>query len=427
MLNRRELLATSLTIGALGSRRFKRANGQVKSRPESIGRDRIRGILLGSMIGDALGGPIEFQKAELVAEYTPNCRGWQEGRQITGEDLTAFANSLKLISYGHFRPNPEPYGQWSAHAPPGTITDDTRHKMVLMNTLRKVSEKSAPALTESDLAQCYVDFAQVLAITSRPEYRELCEESFREFWKAARWVLGERDLQLAAPPDRIWGGTPTCCGQMTMLPLAAIYPGRPDSAYRKTYELSFFDIGAAKDINSAIVSGLSIALTLPVPKNRQDRRGAWKTITEAMRETDPYQYEEVPFVQRPTVRWLNFAQEAVKHSQRRPKRLYQYLEDHGEAKYFWESHFILSLVFSAIEFCDYDPLAAMALILDFGHDTDSGAQLLGAFVGAIYGPQLFPEQLQEPVITRLREDYDVDLNEWTDLLQATQPKKWTDS
>ena len=79
MLNRRELLATSLTIGALGSRSLKRANGQVKSRPESIGRDRIRGLLLGSMIGDALGGPIEFQKSELVAEYTPNCRGWQAG------------------------------------------------------------------------------------------------------------------------------------------------------------------------------------------------------------------------------------------------------------------------------------------------------------------------------------------------------------
>ena len=299
--------------------------------------------------------------------------------------------------------------------------------MVLMNALRKASEASASPLTESDLARSYVDFAQALVITSRPEYREVCEESFREFWKAARWVLGERDLQLAAPPDRIWGGTPTCCGQMTMLPLAAIYQGRPEPAYRKTYELSFFDIGAAKDINSAIVAGLSIALTLPIPKSRQDRRATWKTITEAMRETDPYRYEHVPFVQRPTVRWLNFAQEAVKYSRRRPKRLYQFLEDHGEVKYFWESHFILSLVFSAIEFCDYDPLAAMALILDFGHDTDSGAQLLGAFVGAIHGSNLFHKPLQEPVITRLREDYDVDLNEWVDLLQATQPKRWPDS
>ena len=203
---------------------------------------------------------------------------------------------------------------------------------------------------------------------------------------------------------------------MTMLPLAAIYAGRPQEAYRATYRLSFFDVGIAKDINAAVVAGLSVALQLEKPTDQQSRERAWQSIRDAMRQTDPYRYDKVPFAARPTTTWLDFSQSAVRDAQKKPKRLYEILEKKGQVKYYWESHFILAVVFSTIEFCDYDPLAALALILDFGHDTDSSAQLLAAFAGAIYGPELFPEKLQQPVIKQLKLDYDISVNEWTDLL-----------
>lgn len=416
-LTRRELLAVSVALGTVAASGGPiDAQTQTNAEAVAIDQDRIRGLLIGSMIGDALGGPIEFQKSTQVIAHVLNCRGWQAGRRLTSEDLQTFANSLKLISYKHFRPQPEAYGQWRANSPRGTITDDTRHKMVLINSLQTASAAGHKTLNQAGLAQAYLDFANEPAIATRPEYSELCEESNREFRKAANWVLGNRDLQIAAPPDRIWGGTPTCCGQMTMLPLAALYPGRPNAAYQKTYELSFFDVGAAKDINAALVAGLATALKLETPNSERDRRTAWKAIIESMRSTDPYRYEEVPFVERPTVRWLNLAHRTAKDAKGQPKRLYKILLEKGQVKYFWESHFILALVFSTIEFCDYDPLAALAMILDFGHDTDSGAQLLGAFIGAIHGSELFADHLQEPVLRQLKDDYDITLQDWVELL-----------
>lgn len=384
---------------------------------QRLAREKVLGLLMGSAIGDALGGPIEFQSAEDVSEMVAHCRGWDDDRQLIEIDLDRFAESLQLHSYKTFRPLPEAYGQWQSNAEAGTVTDDTRHKLILIDALRLAVKSGELPVSHRDLAKAYLEFPQQKAIVSRPRYKQLCDESLREYWKSARWVLGSRDTNIAAPPDRIWAGIPTCCGQMTLPPLAAIYPGQPTEAYRASYALSFFDTGAAKDINSALVAGLSIALLQSPPTNSSDRRQVWSAVIETMKATDPYRYSEIPFVERPTTKWLSFAEQAVRRAERRPKVLYEILEQQGQVKYYWESHFILALVFSAIEFCDFDPLAAMALILDFGHDTDSGAQLLGAFAGAIYGPDLFSRELQQPVISRLDADYDVDLDQWADLLQ----------
>jgi len=383
---------------------------------ERTARSRVRGMLIGSAIGDAIGGPIEFQKSDAASKLMSNCRDWASDRRIASEDLQQFASELRLLSYEKLRPKTEPYGQWRAAAPPGTVTDDTRHKMILINALREATTTEQLPISEHDLATAYLKFANSEPIVKRPEYKALCEESFREFWKSAHWLLGSRDLKIAAPPARIWGGEATCVGQMTLLPLAAIYPGNPLRAYRAAYALGFFDVGPAKDINSAIVAGLADALCQQTPTNPRERKAAWQAIAQTMRSTDPFRYTEVPYVTRPVERWLDFAHKVVDEAEGHPHRLFKKLEQQGEVRYYWESHFILALVFAAIEFCDYDPLAAMYLILNFGHDTDSGAQLLGAFAGALYGPELFPDHLQKPVVRQLAEDYDQSLDQWADLL-----------
>ncbi len=38
-----------------------------------------------------------------------------------------------------YRLEPAPYGPWPARAPAGTVTDDTRHKIVLMRALRSAA------------------------------------------------------------------------------------------------------------------------------------------------------------------------------------------------------------------------------------------------------------------------------------------------
>ncbi|WP_218931905.1 ADP-ribosylglycohydrolase family protein [Adhaeretor mobilis] len=381
-----------------------------------INGDKVKGLLLGSAIGDALGGPIEFQKSEAVAAMMPGYRSWSADRALSVDDLSRMSKSLQLQSYQKLRPEPEAYGQWQSSAASGTITDDTRQKMVLMNALQKAMQENRLPVAEKDLARAYLEFIDTEAITKRANYRDLCEESLREYWKSAHWVLGSRDLRIAAPTDRIWAGIPTCCGQMTMLPVAALYAGKPEEAYRACYALSFFDTGTAKDINSAIVAGLAVALQQNTPTDLQSRKTAWQAITNSMKATDPYRYIDVPYASRPITLWLDFSHNAFVRAKGKPNSLFEILENEGQAKYYWEAHFVLALVFSAIEFCDYDPLAAMALVLDFGHDTDSAAQLLGAFVGALHGVQLFPNHLQQPVSKQLAEDYDVSLDDWVELL-----------
>ena len=67
------------------------------------------------------------------------------------------------------------------------------------------------------------------------------------------------------------------------------------------------------------------------------------------------------------------------------------------------------LTFSCLHLANYDPLAALQLSTEWGHDTDSYASLLGAFIGAKHGVGLFPAHLRQPVHQRLIADFGIDL------------------
>jgi ADP-ribosylglycohydrolase len=60
----------------------------------------------------------------------------------------------------------------------------------------------------------------------------------------------------------------------------------------------------------------------------------------------------------------------------------------------------------------------MHLILDFGHDTDSYAQVLGAMVGAVHGPDIFPASMRDNVETSLKSDYHESIDDWIDTISA---------
>jgi hypothetical protein len=78
--------------------------------------------------------------------------------------------------------------------------------------------------------------------------------------------------------------------------------------------------------------------------------------------------------------------------------------------------FLYVVTFAVLALSEFDPLAALQLSLEWGHDTDSYAQLVGAFIGARHGAALFPVSLSAPVLERLRADYAVDLDDWVQLL-----------
>ncbi len=120
-------------------------------------RDRVRGLLLGSMIGDAAGGPVEFKHVSEVRKWLPDARSWPESKKLNDEEIHELSSSLPLLPYKDIRPEPAPYGPWAEDGPPGTITDDSRHKMVLIRALRGLREAGDQQLTVKGLAQSYLD------------------------------------------------------------------------------------------------------------------------------------------------------------------------------------------------------------------------------------------------------------------------------
>jgi ADP-ribosylglycohydrolase len=367
---------------------------------------RIHGLMIGSAVGDALGGPIEFQEAAKVKLLPTPPKQWQESEIFDAPARQAAAARLTLRSYRELRPAPESYGQWPQNAEPGTVTDDTRHKLVLLLALHTAADRNRP-LDARGLAQAYLDWPATPAVTAHPGFAPLAADALEEYSFSARWVVGERNPAVARPPERLWNGIPTCCGQMGLLPLAALFPGQPEEAYRAAYHLAFFDNGYAKDMNAALVAALSVALVTPV--DPASPRPAWQTVLAALRSADPYGHAKIRWSIRQVDRWLDLAHQWSQEAQGRPARFFATLEKEFAYNSKWEAQVPFVVVFGCLALAEYEPLPALQLCLEWGWDTDSYAQLLGAFIGALYGPEIFAAAWREAVENRLRLDHAVDL------------------
>ena len=373
--------------------------------------DRCRGLLLGGLIGDAIGGPMEF--AESPPSQLCNARSWPEDRRIDSAILAELAKTLPFLGYEKLRPAPAPYGQWKNRAPAGTLTDDSRHKMILMMAIKKAQEESKP-LSTTHLASAYLAF-QPIGIESNQALRKLDSEGFQEYRLASRWVLGDRDLKRALPPSRLWSGVETCAGQMLLPPLAVKYAGKPKAAYRKSFEVDFVDAPGAKDYTAALIAGL--AGVLAPEMNHVSIAKRWKKLFDSMITTDPFRFSKVPYVGRPFSKWLDLSDQLVKRCEGNAAKLFSLLLKEGKPVYYWDAHFTILVPVTMIKFCEFNSLAAMHLVLDFGFDTDSYAQILGCMVGAVHGEKIFPLEMRMAVRSSLKTDYGHDVEDWVKLLR----------
>ncbi|MFK7737277.1 MAG: ADP-ribosylglycohydrolase family protein [Pirellulaceae bacterium] len=383
--------------------------------------DRLLGLLYGGLIGDALGGPLEFSDSATSEKRLANVRAWDDERTLSAGELVSLRDSVPLHDYRQLRPDTAPYGPWIPNAPAGTLTDDSRHKIVLLRALQAANKKGQP-LRPTNLAEAFLSFepkgAEVES-TGNARTKLLNEEGFREYRYAARWLLGERDLELARPVERLWAGVNNCSGQMMFPPLSIRYAGDSEAAYRRTYELDFIDAPIARDYTAALNAGLAAALAKDL--DTASPRERWSRLFEAMRLTDPYRFREVPFAGRQLDRWLERIPGWLQRAAGRPKVLFEILETEGEPVYWWDAHFTLIVPISILQLCNYDPLAAMHLTLDFGHDTDSYAQVLGCMIGAVHGLSVFSDSHVSAVRTSLLKEYGENVEEWSEVL-TSKPK-----
>ncbi len=360
--------------------------------------DKTEGLLIGSAIGDAAGGPLEFVTPPRRSYWTTT------EKKLTREGEEELASLFELTGYPK---DAEPFAQWEPYGPPGTITDDTRFKMILFSTLKNHGGK----LTQETFARSVLDFRSELP----PEYRDNYDNWIPEIEYATRWVLGERED--AYPVERIWGGIPTMEGQMPFLPIAALKPDDPEWCYLKTYELGYFDIGVAKDMNAALVAGLARAL---------QHDGSWESLEAAMRKIDPYGYNNTLYVDRQLTTWLDRSHRFVEEARGNVATLFTILENELQTTYWWEAWVPIVVVFAVAEIADYHPLASMQIILEFGHDTDSYAQVMGAILGALHGKDVFPIEMRETVNLKMKEQFGQDTSDWLQLIRRSRNNMGTD-
>ncbi len=380
--------------------------------------DRIRGLMFGTAIGDALGGPIEFQARDAVQRLPNPPKVWRDEEGLDDARRRSAAGRLVLRPYDDLRPVPESYGHWNHNAAPGTITDDTRHKLVLLQALRVAEQRRKLPLGVADLSRAYLEWSKRPSVANRAEYATLAADWLEEWQFAARWILGERDPVRARPPERMWQSLPTCCGQMTLPPLAALFAGQPERAYRAAWHLAFFDNGYGRDMNAALIAALAQALVTPV--DLANPRPAWLKVLAVLRDTDPFGFARIRWTQRAVHRWLDFAHRMAKEAASRPARMFAVFEREFAQNAKWEAQIPFAVMFGCLEMCDYDPLAALQLSQEWGHDTDSYAQLLGAFIGALHGPVLFRAAWRTAVAERLQADFQVDIEDECKLLARLQ-------
>lgn len=386
---------------------------------ETFISNKISGLLHGTFIGDALGGPIEFQSHEVIQASPNPPKQWVDTTDIMDdEEIKAARERLYLRDYKYVLPFVQPYGCWSQNAAPGSVTDDSRHKMILMYFLRNALKKKQWPVSEKTLAQAYLDWSKSPVIKTHPGYDTLCPQWLDESYKAINWLKGSRKIGEAYPLERLWNAYPTCYGEMALTPMAALYPGQPEKAYLSAYNLAYFDNGFAKDMIGASVAGLSVALTLDPSKMTHEQ--LWEKIFDAIKSTDPYDYRKVPWCWRAVDRWMYVVDDFVKQANGSPAKLFALFEKEFMYNAKWEAQIPFVVSFACLKICKYDPIAAMQLTIEWGHDHDSYPQFLGAFIGAIYGPDIFKKELRETVAGRLQLDYDENINEWVNTLMKIQ-------
>lgn len=330
----------------------------------SFAKDFKKGFVIGSFLGEAYGGPREFRpRMPLKLSSVPTEKEWDN-----------YGKTLVLENYSF---PPSDYGHWDHRGRKGSLTDETRHKIIYLNSPK----------TKKGLAETYIQYSQ-----KNGRFTSWLDEYVR----AARWVTGVRELPLALPLERLWGGMSTQAGQMVFLFEALSHLERPEEGYLQVWNLNWIDQAQAKDVTSSVVV-LSTLLIAQTPFHK---------ALEEVKKIDPFQFNNVPYVPRRVSQLMDEALRISQMAKGNPHQLFKLFEENLHPVTWWEDYVPFVISIALIDFVGLKhPHAALKLAIDFGHDTDSVAHVLGAWLGAIYSEEMFNVDDVEIVNQLMKEEY----------------------
>ncbi len=231
--------------------------------------DRIQGMMMGSAVADALAGPHEGRRTEVSQKFI-NEGGWID-------TMSSYNNWFQTH-----------WNVYQEHAQPGTVTDDTRLRMFIGESMiawARDSSETAP-MTREYLAQSIFNRYRSTQQSFQISDSSNRTESFLDMWfwwesaKCATSVFVPLQKPLLSPEfNRVkltdeygshtgyWELVPAtvdtitsdisldfhdgsyhdgkygAMGQITLLPFAAYFPGNPQQAFHYGIEMDLFDIG----------------------------------------------------------------------------------------------------------------------------------------------------------------------------------------
>ncbi|MBI9106675.1 MAG: ADP-ribosylglycohydrolase family protein [Spirochaetales bacterium] len=304
-------------------------------------QDKVYGGIIGSAIGDAMGGPVEgLSCQEIEAGYGRLC---------------------ELLPYEKNRINP--HGPFAAEA--GCYTDDTRMSIILC----RAAIRACGAPLRGHVAEAIIDYSRNAA--------NALERSFIDEYSLKAIHAGDKEA---------FGGRPTNGGIMGIAPLGLIYPCDPVRAYEETFRNLFISTGTARS-----ASALAAAMIAGAMKIGADADSA---VNDALKAASAYKKKVegrywrtsnlYPIASLKAEQLLERAAElGIKY--RDPFAFQEELYGLVVQPFFADGSETLAIAAAMFTAAGGDFNGTVTGCVNFGRDNDSSASVGGAAAGALIG------------------------------------------
>ncbi len=381
--------------------------------------DKIKGLIIGAAIGDAMGAPTEmWSRYDIKMNYG---------------HVTDLQDMVRL---------PSGEGTWKNNLPAGGTTDDTRWKSMmgeyLLSQHKGLYKEGGP--DPKTLASFIVGRyeSQISQLKQTDSFDPLpFEDQARKMAWLQEWAIvakplveGKDDLYQRAL-HKFYGGEMTCAGMLYSPMIGMMYPGHPEKAYEAAYNLAIFDIGYARDLTALVAAMVAASFEENIEGD---------SVLKVVRNVDPYHYFNSRLVSRPAYRFYREAKWMVYESKTReeellevkgviPKNfpdqdtiayariqlLYGMLDDKNQDMPFHPAE-IFRVCIASMMYYDFDFVRSLELAINFGRDNDTSGALIGAILGAYVGFSQLPEKMVSQVLEVNREQLETDLEDLAEQL-----------
>ena len=357
--------------------------------PEVV-QKKYLGSNIGHAVGDTVGAPLEFWDKDRIPLH-PQGTEWVD-------DLLPFAIKKKHYLW-----------VWLDDAPTGTATDDTRLNQVFVESVIKYGTVISSKLLAVEYIDRYVNRDKYY-----PDYPEFSELQFRGAFASACGLLDmDCPIRPEIPPSVLRSkagglGAPVLSGLLRIPAAGLLHPGDPDAAYRHAFELTYDDIGYAKDATALLAAMVACGFIEGLSPREAIQKGL---------ETDPFGFGET----RTMIQWLNRFLEIADEVDSDRELVIEVSKAVAE-RHPYDPIDVLGMPVAAAYRANGDPRRSILMSVndrDFDEngefekfrDTDCTASVCGALVGALTpgGIDDFPADWVAPTISANREVYGFDL------------------